>query len=329
MKGSRGNNFGLRTRDMAKAGHFAMNREVANKAASFSTAATVADRFNQFVKFAKEQGLRRLEEVNRELVISYRQKLANHEATSKDAKSTLSVAYAQNLVSAVNTVMNAATRGQWKSVSPTKDCVTTDKSTGKKNAIGKRSNVRQAPATSIDRHRVEAAQAAMTERGRAIVGLARDFGLRSKEPSLINAKSALNEARNTGKVTIIYGTKGGKAREVPITHDRQIASLSRAVDVQSERRSLVPTTQTWDQFRNGELRASRETLQTHGVTGIHDLRAAYASERYQTLTGERTPLEGGQASKADDLAARKVLAVELGHGRERVDVIASYIGGRP
>ena len=313
MKGGRGNNFGLQTRDMGKAGGFAMNREAANGAASFSTAATVADRFSQFAEYAKDEGLRRLEEVSRDQVMAYGQNLA-YQVT----QGSLSAAYAQNLVSAVNTVMNAATRGQWKSVSPTKECL-----------IAQRSNVRETPATSIDRGRFEIAQAATTERGQAIVGLARDFGLRSKEACLINARSALHEAKETGRVTVVYGTKGGRVREVPITHDRQIASLSRAVDVQSERRSLVPTTQTWDQFRNGELRASRETLQTHGVTGIHDLRAAYASERYQTLTGERTPLEGGQASKADDLAARKVLAVELGHGRERVDVIASYIGGRP
>jgi hypothetical protein len=313
MKGGRGNNFGLQTRDMGKAGGFAMNREVANKAASFSTAATITDRFNQFAQHAKEEGLRRLEEVSRDLVTSYGQGLADQVANGE-----LSPAYAQNLVSAVNTVMNAATRGQWQSVSPTRECL-----------IAQRTNVRQTPATSIDRGRFEVAQAATTERGQAVVGLARDLGLRSKEASLINAKSALNEARNTGKVTIVYGTKGGREREVPITHERQIESLSRAAEIQGEGRSLVPNTQTWSQFRNGELRDTRETLQTHGVTDIHDLRAAYASERYQALTGERTPLEGGQASKADDLAARKILAVELGHGRDRVDVIASYIGGRP
>ena len=323
MKGSsRGNNFGLRTRDMSKAGRFAMNREVANKAASFSTAATVADRFNTFVEFAKTQGLRRLEEVNRELVISYGEKLASQDPNNQKAidqdKKTVSAVYAQNLVSAVNTVMNAVSRGQWESVSPTQDC-----------GIAQRSAVRKTPATSIDRHRVEKAQATMTERGQAITGLARDLGLRSKEASLINAKSALNEARNTGKVTIIYGTKGGKAREVPITHERQIASLSRAAEAQGKGRSLVPENKTWAQFRNGELRNTRETLQAHGVKGIHDLRAAYASDRYQALTGERTPLEGGQASRSDDLAARKTVAVELGHGPERVDVIASYIGGRP
>jgi len=313
MKGGRGNNFGLQTRDMSKAGSFAMNREVAAGSASFSTAATVSERFNQFSMHAKEEGLRRLEEVSREFVTVYGQALAD-----KVADGALSAAYAQNLVSAVNTVMGAATRGQWQSVSPTKECL-----------IAQRINVRQTPATSIDRERFEVAQAATTERGQAIVGLARDFGLRSKEASLINAKSALNEAKSTGKVTIVYGTKGGREREVPITHERQIASLSRAAEVQGEGRSLVPNNQTWSQFRNGELRDTRETLQEHGIKGIHDLRAAYASERYQALTGERTPLEGGQASKADDLAARKILAVELGHGRERVDVIGAYIGGRP
>lgn len=311
MKGGRGNNFGLRTRDMSKAGGFAMNREAANGAASFSTAATVADRFSQFAEYAKDEGLRRLEEVSRDQVMAYGQNLA-YQVT----QGSLSAAYAQNLVSAVNTVMNAATRGQWKSVSPTKECL-----------IAQRSNVRETPATSIDRGRFEIAQAATTERGQAIVGLARDFGLRSKEACLINARSALHQAKETGRVTVVYGTKGGRVREVPITHERQMESLSLAAEVQGEGRSLIPEDKTWAQFKDGELRHTRETLQENGIKGLHDLRAAYASERYQALTGERPPLEGGQASKADDRAAREVLAVELGHGR--IDVISSYIGGRP
>jgi len=72
--------------------------------------------------------------------------------------------------------------------------------------------VRETPATSIDRGRFETAQAATTERGQAIVGLARDFGLRSKEACLINARSALHEAKETGRVTVVYGTKGGRVR---------------------------------------------------------------------------------------------------------------------
>lgn len=307
----RGNNYGLQTRDMAKAGHFAMNREAANGAASFSTAATVGDRFNRFAELAKADGLRRLEEVTRDQVTTYGQTLAD-----QVAEGALSAAYAQNLVSAVNTVMNAATRGQWQSVSPTREC-----------GIAHRSSVRETPSMAIDRSRVEAAQAAMNDRGQAITDLARDLGLRSKEASLINARGALNEARDTGRVTIVDGTKGGRARQVPITQERQIASLERAALVQGEARSLIPEGQTWAQFRDGDLREIRETLQAHGLTGLHDLRAGYASERYQALTGERPPLEGGQVSKADDKAAREILAVELGHGR--IDVIASYIVGRP
>ena len=98
----RGNNYNLKTRDMSKAGNFAMNREVAAGSTSFSTAATVSERFDQFAAYAKEAGLRRLEEVSRDLVTSYGQGLAN-----QVTQGTLSAAYAQNLVSAVNTVMNA------------------------------------------------------------------------------------------------------------------------------------------------------------------------------------------------------------------------------
>lgn len=307
----RGNNYGLKTRDMAKAGRFAMNREAASGAASFSTAATVGDRFDRFAEFAKAEGLRRLEQVSRDQVTAYGQSLAD-----QVAEGTLSPAYAQNLVSAVNTVMHAATRGQWQSVSPTREC-----------GITHRSSVRETPAVAIDRGKVEATQAAMTERGQAITGLALDLGLRSKEASLINAPGALKEAQETGRVTIIDGTKGGRAREIPITYERQLVSLSLAASVQGEARSLVPESQTWSQFRDGELRDIRETLQAHQVPGLHDLRAAYASERYQALTGERPPIEGGQASRAADLAARHVLAVELGHGR--IDIINAYIGGRP
>ncbi len=105
------------------------------------------------------------------------------------------------------------------------------------------------------------------------------------------------------------------------------ASFSTAATVQGQARSMIPEGQTWAQFQAGALREIRETLQGQGMTGLHDLRAGYASERYQALTGERPPLEGGRASRSDDKAAREVLAVELGHGR--IDIIAAYIGGKP
>jgi hypothetical protein len=56
------------------------------------------------------------------------------------------------------------------------------------------------------------------------------------------------------------------------------------------------------------------------------MRAAYACERYQQLTGVAAPIIAGErmVDKEDDKSARQVLAHELGHGR--VDVISSYIG---
>ena len=62
------------------------------------------------------------------------------------------------------------------------------------------------------------------------------------------------------------------------------------------------------------------------MRGFHELRAAYACERYQQLTGAAAPVVAGgrQVSKEEDTAARWVLTQELGHGR--IDVVSSYIG---
>jgi hypothetical protein len=62
------------------------------------------------------------------------------------------------------------------------------------------------------------------------------------------------------------------------------------------------------------------------INGFHDMRAAYACERYQAITGHPAPVITGirQADKALDKKARILLAQELGHNR--TDVVAAYIG---
>ncbi|MBI3774834.1 MAG: integrase, partial [Gammaproteobacteria bacterium] len=57
-----------------------------------------------------------------------------------------------------------------------------------------------------------------------------------------------------------------------------------------------------------------------------DLRAAYACERYEQITGHPAPVVAGerQANKHDDQTARQIIAQELGHGR--IDVAAAYLG---
>lgn len=309
---AKANNYGLRTRDLGKAGRFAVNAVAREGQMGYATAATVGQRWQAFAAFAKAEGVKRLEYVTAQLVASYGQAIATRVAAGE-----LSAAYGQNLVSAVNTVMGHATRGEWQSVSPTKDA-----------GIAQRVNVRTAIPDGLDRQAVTVAsedlRSARMANGAAVAELARDLGLRAKEGSLIDAKRALQEAHATGRVTIAHGTKGGRVREVPITSKRQLVTLAYAASVQENARSLVPTGQTWAKWEDGGLKAAREALQAHGISRIHELRSAYAVDRYQGLTGHLPRAFGGNATKTTDSAARLIIARELGHSR--IAIVVSYIG---
>lgn len=309
---AKGNNFGLKTRDMAKAGRFAVNAAAREGSMAYATAAAVGQRWQAFAAYAKAEGAQRLEGVTGQLVASYAQAIAG-----KVAAGELSPAYGQNLVSAVNSVMTLATKGEWASVSPTKD-----------GGIAGRVNVKTEAPDGLDKATVagvaDALRSAGNANGAAVVELARDFGLRAKEGSLLDARRALQEAQGRGRVTISAGTKGGRVREVPITHAGQLETLARAAAVQGQARSLVPVAQTWAQWRAGGLRAAREALQTQGIRRIHELRSAYAVDRYRQETGHLPRMMGGQANRTADRAARLVVARELGHSR--IAITVSYLG---
>lgn len=308
-------NFGLGSRDMGTAGQFALNNSAREGAVSFSTAATNGERWESFAAWAKDEGVKKMENVTPELVKEYGQELAD-----KVKNGELSASTAQNYVSAVNSVMNIATNNEWKSVSPTKDC-----------NIDQRSHVRKDAPGALDRsasgRAVEAVRAEVGERAGAMVELCRELGLRSKEASLIDARAALAEAKERGAVTVDAGTKGGREREVPITSPGQVQALERAAQAQGEARAVMPPGESWKSWRAGELRDARELVQANTGGGLHDLRAAYACERYEALAGHAAPCAGGEITdKAMDAAARLAVAEELGHGR--IDVIAEYVGGR-
>lgn len=310
---AKGNNYGLKTRDIAKAGAFAMNNAAHEGNTSYGTAATVGDRWQIFAAYAKAEGLKRLEQITPQAVTAWGQTLAER---VKEAE--LSPAYAQNLVSAVNSVMKHATQGQWQRVSPTKDC-----------GIDKRCAVRSVAPQGIERgdlHRaVEALGNTEQQRGAAVLLLARELGLRVKEASLLDARTALKEAHQREAIRVTHGTKGGRPREIPVTNHTQQEALRVASEAQGTAKSLVPTQQTWAQWEAGGLRNARETLQQHGIARVHELRAAYAWQRYREITGQPPRLSGGKVSKAEDRAVRLTIAHELGHSR--VNVTVSYLGG--
>ena len=106
-----------------------------------------------------------------------------------------------------------------------------------------------------------------------------------------------------------------------------MASLARAAEAQGSARAVMPPDQDWKSWRNGELRDTREIIQSATGGGLHDLRSAYACERYQELTGHSAPAAGGEIlDRGADLTAREKISAELGHGR--IDVVSEYIGGR-
>ena len=114
---------------------------------------------------------------------------------------------------------------------------------------------------------------------------------------------------------------------MPITSQAQLGALERAAQAQGEARAVMPPGENWQSWREGGLRDAREVMQAATGGGLHDLRAAYACERYQELTGHAAPCAGGEIFDRDrDAAARLAVAEELGHGR--IDVVAEYVGGR-
>jgi len=77
------------------------------------------------------------------------------------------------------------------------------------------------------------------------------------------------------------------------------------------------------------VRPARDTIHAHNLKGLHELRAAYACERYEQITQYRAPINGGECCQLNprlDREVRKQVRYELGHGR--INVVAAYIGGR-
>lgn len=311
---SKSRNFGLGSRDMSKAATFAANNAVHDGAMGFKHAAEISREFKQFAAFAKVHGVRQMEYISRDLVIRYGEHLADRVSNHE-----IGQGHAQNAVSAINSVMRLATQGEWQSVSPTREC-----------NIDQRSAIRETPPTGLDRAPLERGLTTLSERGQAIAELAREFGLRAKEASLFNAQAALREAQTRGVVSVTDGTKGGRPREVPINPQnlehatRQLAVLERAADAQGMARAVMPPDQNWKQWRESGLREIRETLQQYGINRLHDLRSAYACERYQQLTGHAAPCLDGHSPRDIDRSARLQIAHELGHGR--VIITNSYLG---
>lgn len=304
-------NFGWGSRDMVKAASFALKSAVEQKTLSFSSAATILARFAQAAEFFRENNARYLEYINRDVVLSYAEYLKEQVAEGNMSISTL-----HNYISAVNTVMDICTRGEWEVVRPVADCKAENRT-----AVRTDAPPRVAEARAIA-DRVESEAGAV---GGMIVRLAAEFGLRAREASLLRPESALREAeKNGGFLRVTAGTKGGRPREVHVVRPEQWLLLREAASMWGNKNAVEASGHTgWKAYLNSTLRSVREAMRGEGYR-LHDLRASYACERYQQLTGSPPPCWGGAGWRGADACELRELAEELGH--TRIDVLVSYLG---
>lgn len=149
------------------------------------------------------------------------------------------------------------------------------------------------------------------------------FGLRREEAIKFRPNCAINDDHIKLKAS---WTKGGRARTVPIRNDEQ-RQLLEEVKMLAKGGALIPPERNYVEQRNRYDRQVRDA----GIKNPHGLRHAYAQRRYEELTGWKSPLAGGPATKSLssnqcvlDKGARETVSRELGHDRE--SITRTYLG---
>ena len=152
------------------------------------------------------------------------------------------------------------------------------------------------------------------------------FGLRVKEAIMFQPFRAVTE--DGGSIALLRGTKGGRARLVPIDTDAKRGALELA-----RRVTVSDAGHLGDPRRSLKQNRTRfyTVLGRHGITrrelGItaHGLRHQYGNDRYEEFAGVASPLRGGDpVERAVDCNARLKVAEELGHARENIST--AYLG---
>ncbi|MEE5053300.1 integrase domain-containing protein [Pseudomonas alliivorans] len=317
-----GRNFGF-GRELSYAGPQALKDLFGD--GHFATVKAHSDRWQAFVQWCRSDegpGLNDARQIDREILMRY----AVHVREEVD-QGNVGIATAQNRLSSVNRTMAALRGDQYVKIpSPSK-------------ALGlQRSSVRSEAPQGQDRSQIELIALVLSERGQervaAIVHLARDTGMRLREAILADLPRLQREARQLDKINIQDGTKGGRSgasapRWIAVT-DQIRGALDRAWEASpSGSRNLLAPNESYKEFMQSVVRPARDILHEHGLKGFHELRAAYACERYEQLTDLNAPVNGGRVHREDrelDQRARQQISHELGHNR--IDVVSAYIGGR-
>jgi len=203
---------------------------------------------------------------------------------------------------------------------------------------GVRSTIRTIAPQGQDRQYIECITQALNAQGQnrvsAIVHLARETGMRLREAILADLPRLQREAERLGRINIQDGTKGGRSgasapRWIPATEQvRGALKIARRTSP-SGSRNLLARNESYIKFMRETVGPARNLLHALDLKGFHELRAAYACERYEQITGHPAPVNSRVCYRQDrqiDREARKQISIELGHNR--IDVASAYIGGR-
>lgn len=202
----------------------------------------------------------------------------------------------------------------------------------------RRTGVRHSVPQGQDREQVKRIVEVLCEhqqpRAAAIAQLARATGMRLREAILAYLPRLKRESEQYGKINIQDGTKDGRSgapapRWIKVDERiREALRFAEQVSPDDSHNFLAPNESYLD-FQQRIVRPARYTLQIQGLEGFHELRAAYACERYEQITQYPAPINGGHCYQLDrclEQEARVQISYELGHGH--IDVVSAYIGGR-
>ncbi|PIB57704.1 integrase domain-containing protein [Pseudomonas sp. 2822-17] len=291
----------------------------------YGTVKAHSDRWQAFVRWCRSEdgpGFNDSRQIDRQTLLDY----AGH-LRQQVEQGAIGIATAQNRLSSVNRTMAALRGDQYVKVSsPSK-------------ALGmQRTSVRRSVPQGQDREQVKRIVDVLCKhqmpRAAAIAQLARATGMRLRETILADLPRLQREAEKLGKINIQEGTKGGRSgalapRWITVDgHIREALEFAFQVSPDGSRNLLAPDESYLD-FQREIVHPARDILHTHNLKGFHELRAAYACERYEQITHHLAPINGGRCYQLDrrlDQEARVQISYELGHGR--IDVVSAYIGGR-
>ncbi len=243
-------------------------------------------RWQAFVKWCRSEqgpGINDARQIDRKV-------LADYAAYLRDAVEcgSLAISTAQNRLSSVNRTM-AALRGDQYVILPSPSKALGMQRTGIRHSMPQgqdHEQVKQIVDALFRQHQLRAA---------AIVLLARATGMSLREAILADLPRLSREANDLGRINIQDGTKGGCAcasapRWIAVDdHVRGALGFARQVSPAGSR-NLIEPNESYLDFLQQIIRPARDILHAHNLNGFHELRAAYACERYEQITRHRAPI---------------------------------------